>query len=108
MRTKTVKVAEKNIVIMEKTIGELKQLSKDINVDLNNLFNTELKEMKTDEVVTSIFTLVEAKLTTIFPQLTEADIENAYMSQLEELIEGFIDVNFSGMKKVFSKVMTMM
>ena len=108
MRTKIVKINNKDICISEKKIKELKELSKEINLDFNELVGTETKDKKTDDVVGVVFDKIIGKLTIIFPTLTNEDIEEAYMSEIEELIGGFIEVNFTGMKKVFGAAMNMM
>jgi hypothetical protein len=108
MRTKIVKVNNKDICISEKKIKELRELSKEINIDFNSFIGTDVKDQKTDDIVTVVFEKVQEKLTVIFPTLTNEDIEEAYMSEIEELIGGFIEVNFTGMKKVFSQAMNMM
>ena len=108
MRTKTVQIANKNIVIQEKTIGQIKKLATEINIDFNNFLKTDLEGENTADIAELVFNLVENKVTQIFPELTSEDIENSYPSELEELIGGFIDVNFSAMKKVFIKATSMM
>lgn len=105
MRNRVVKVGEKEILVIEKRIKELKQLSKDISVSFNDLLKTNLDNKTTDEVFNIIFEQLEDKITIIFPQLTLEDIENAYMSEIEELLIAFIEVNFIGAKKVISQVM---
>jgi hypothetical protein len=40
--------------------------------------------------------------------MKDVDIDNVYISELENLVDGFLEVNFSMMKKVFMKVTTMM
>lgn len=105
MRNRVVKVGEKEILVIEKRIKELKQLSKDISVSFNDLLKTNLDNKTTDEVFNIIFEQLEDKTTIIFPQLTLEDIENAYMSEIEELLIAFIEVNFIGAKKVISQVM---
>lgn len=108
MRTKTVQIAGKNIVITEKTIGQIKKLATEINIDFDNFLKTDLEGKNTADVAELVFNLVENKITQIFPELTSEDIENSYPSELEELIGGFMDVNFSAMKKVFIKATSMM
>lgn len=108
MRTKLVEVAGKKILIQEKTVGEIKKLSTEINIDFNSFIKTDLEGKNTSDVAELVFGLLESKITQIFPQLTTEDIDNAYVSELEVLIEGFIDVNFSMLKKVFMKVTSMM
>lgn len=107
MRTKQIEIANKKIVITEKTIGELKQLSKDLSVDLHDFFKVDIDGKTTNDIASLMFEMLESKLIHIFPQLNQGDIDNAYPSQLEELIEGFVEVNFYGVKKVFSKAIPM-
>ena len=42
MRTKIVKVADKDILIQEKTIGEIKKIVNDLNIDFSKL-GTKIK-----------------------------------------------------------------
>ena len=44
MRTKIVKVADKDILIQEKTIGEIKRIVNELNVDFAKLMNRELEK----------------------------------------------------------------
>ena len=45
------------------------------------------------------------KLPVVFPDITEDDVKNAYMSDLEKLIGAFIDVNFFALKQMIPKLM---
>jgi len=47
------------------------------------------------------------KLPVIFPDITAEDVKNAYMSELEKLIGGFIEVNFLAIKQMIPKLMTL-
>ena len=102
MRNKVVKFGNKEILVVEKKIKELKQLAKDISVSFNDLLKIDLDNRTTDDIFNIIFEQLEDKITIIFPQLTVEDIENAYIS---ELLVAFIEVNFIGAKKVISQVM---
>ena len=90
---------------MLEKIKELKQLAKDISLSFNDLLKTDLDNRTTDDIFNIIFEQLEDKITIIFPQLTVEDIENAYISEVEELLKAFIEVNFIGAKKVISQVM---
>lgn len=105
MRNKVVKIGDKEILVVEKKIKELKKLSKDISVSFNDLLKIDLDNKTTDDVFNIIFEQLEDKITIISPQLTNEDIENAYISEIEELLIAFIEVNFIGAKKVISQVM---
>lgn len=105
MRNKIVKVGEKEVLVTEKRIKELKQLSKDLSLSFNDFLKTNLNNQTTDDVFNIIFETIEEKITVVFPQLNQDDIENAYISEIEELIGAFLEVNFIGAKKVISQVM---
>ena len=53
------------------------------------------------------FDLLYEKLPIIFPDITEDDVKNAYMSELEALVEAFVDVNFFGLKKLIQPMLKM-
>ena len=105
MRNKVVKVGEKEVIIAEKRIKEFRELSSKISMSFNDILSMELDNKTTDEVFNVVVDMLEDKLTVIFPQLTTDDIDNAYMSEIEELIAAFIEVNFTGAKKVMSPLM---
>ena len=105
MRNKVVKVGEKEVIIAEKRIKEFRELSSKISMSFNDILSMELDNKTTDEVFNVVVDMLEDKLTVIFPQLTIEDIDNAYISEIEELISAFIEVNFTGAKKVMSPLM---
>ena len=105
MRTKIVKVANKEILIQEKTIGEIKKLVNELNMDFSKLMETEINK---EGFLNDVFGILQYKIEVIFPQLKDIDMDNVYISELEALIDGFLEVNFLMMKKVFMKVTTMM
>ena len=105
MRTKIVKVADKDILIQEKTIGEIKRIVNELNVDFSKLMNTELEK---DNFLNEVLAIIQDRIEILFPQLKDVDMDNVYISELESLIDGFLEVNLSMMKKVFIKATTMM
>ena len=105
MRTKIVKVADKDILIQEKTIGEIKKIVNDLNIDFSKLMQTELEK---ENFLNEVLLIIQDRIEMLFPQLKDVDMDNVYISELESLIDGFLEVNFSMMKKVFMKVTTMM
>lgn len=105
MRTKIVKVANKEILIQEKTIGEIKKLVNELNMDFSKLMETEINK---EGFLNDVFGILQDKIEVIFPQLKDIDMDNVYISELEALIDGFLEVNFLMLKKVFMKVTTMM
>ena len=105
MRTKIVKVADKDILIQEKTIGEIKKIVNDLNIDFSKLMQTELEK---ENFLNEVLLIIQDRIEILFPQLKDVDMDNVYISELEGLVDGFLEVNFSMMKKVFMKVTTMM
>lgn len=102
MRNATVDFAGKKIRIEEKRIGELEQIVAELfpesggdlqKVELNNLLEQ------------ANFDLLYDKLPVIMPEITADDVKNAYMSELEALLEVFIDVNFRGLKRLLKPLM---
>ena len=104
MRNKIVKFAGKDINVQEKRIGELESLTK-------KLFpSTKGKLKDLDKALNDLeldWDLLYKKLPIIFPDLTEEDVKNAYMSELEKLIGAFIDVNFFAIKQMIPKLMAL-
>lgn len=104
MRNKIVKFADKDIDVQERRIGELEALTK-------KLFpSTKGKLKDLDKALNDLeldWDLLYKKLPIIFPDLTEEDVKNAYMSELEKLIGAFIDVNFFAIKQMLPKLMNL-
>ena len=101
-RNKIVKFADKDIDVKEKKIGELEILVRELfpstKGKLKNL-DKALNDLELD------WDLLYTKLPIVFPGLSEEDVKNAYMSDLEKLIGAFIDVNFFGLKKLMGGLM---
>lgn len=104
MRSKNVSIAGKNILIQEKRIKEIKRLVKQFGPEIQEVWNRNIDFTK-GESIDEIFSLIEDKIVKLFDGLTEDDLENAYMSEIEELIKTFIDVNFTGAKKGLSMIL---
>lgn len=101
-RNKIVKFADKDIDVKEKKIGELEILVRELfpstKGKLKNL-DKALNDLEID------WDLLYKKLPIIFPEVTEDDVKNAYMSDLEKLIGAFVDVNFFALKQMIPRLM---
>ena len=101
MRNKIVKFADKDIDVKERRIGELEILVRELfpstKGKLKNL-DKALNDLEID------WDLLYKKLPIIFPEVTEDDVKNAYMSDLEKLIGAFVDVNFFALKQMIPKL----
>jgi len=100
-RNKIVKFAGKDINVQERRIGELEILVRELfpatKGKLKNL-DKALNDLELD------WDLLYKKLPVVFPDITEDDVKNAYMSDLEKLIGAFIDVNFFALKQMIPKL----
>jgi len=104
MRNKTVEFAGKKIRVEEKRIGELEKIVADLFPESKgNIQKVDLGKL----LEQAGFDLLYKKLPVIFPEITEDDIKNAYMSELEQLIEVFIEVNFQGIKRLIKPLMNL-
>lgn len=103
-RNKIVTLNGKDINVQEKRIAELEKLVADLFPGSNgNIAKIDLGKFM--EQVD--FDLLYKQLPKIFPDLTKEDIKNAYMSELEGLLEAFVDVNFQGLKRLTKPLMSM-
>ena len=104
MRNKTVDFAGKKIRVEEKRIGELEKIVADLFPESKgNIQKVDLGKL----LEQAGFDLLYKKLPIIFPDITEDDVKNAYMSELEALVEAFVDVNFFGIKKLIQPMLKM-
>lgn len=103
-RNKTVSVNGKDIIVQEKRIKELEGL-------VNKLFpgaKGKIANIDIEKAIDRIgFDLLYKEFPDIFTGLTKEDIQNAYPSELEELVEAFIDVNFTGIKRLVAPLMSL-
>ena len=105
MRNKAVSFAGKEIRIEEQRIGELEKLLTDLFPESKgDLSKIDLSKVLGDGVS---FDLLYKKLPKIFPDLSKDDVKNAYMSEIEALVEAFVDVNFLGIKRLVQPMLKM-
>lgn len=104
MRNKIVSFAGKEIRVEEKRIGELEKLIVDLfPSSKGKIANIDISK----ELGTLDFDILYEKLPVIFPEVTKEDIKVAYMSEIEALLEAFIDVNFLGLKKLLKPMIAL-
>ena len=105
MRNKVVKFAGKEIRVEEKRIGELEKVVATLFPESKgNLSKIDLSKL----LEGAGFDLLYKKLPIVIPDITKDDVKNAYMSEIEALVEAFIDVNFTGVKKLIGPLMNLM
>ena len=104
MRNKTVDFAGKKIRVEEKRIGELEKIIADLFPESKG----NIQKVDLGKLLEQVgFDLLYKKLPIIFPDITEDDVKNAYMSELEQLIEVFVEVNFTGLKRLIKPLMNL-
>lgn len=104
MRNKVVSFAGKEIRVEEKRIGELEKIVAELFPESQG----DIKKVDLGKLLEQAsFGLLYEKLPVIFPDITKDDVKNAYMSELEQLIEVFVDVNFQGIKRLVGPLMTL-
>ena len=104
MRNKTVEFAGKKIRVEEKRIGELEKIVAVLFPESKgNIQKINLNKL----LEQAGFDLLYKKLPVIFPDITKEDVKNAYMSELEQLIEVFVEVNFTGLKRLIKPLMNL-
>lgn len=104
MRTQVVSIAGKEVIVNERRVGELKELVAKILPETGgNLANFRIEQLMSLDVSDVLY----KKLPEVFPGLEEKDVDNAYPSEIEALVEAFIDVHFFGLKKLIQPLMTL-
>ncbi len=104
MRSKTVTINNVDVNIQEKRIGELEQVVADLFPGSGgNVGKIDLAKFA--EQID--FDLLYEKLPAIFPGLSRENVKNAYMSELEALLEAFVDVNFFGLKRLIRPLLNL-
>ena len=105
MRSKSVSFAGKEIRITERRIGELESALAELFPESGG----DLRKIQLENLLEDLaFDILYKKLPILIPAITEEDAKNAYMSELEELIEVFIDVNFRGLKRLVKPLLNLM
>ena len=103
MRTKSITFAGKKLRIEESRINELEGMVKKLFPESKG----KITDIKLDSLMEQIgFDLFYDKIPVLFPELTTDDVKNAYPSEIEALLEGFFDVNFTGVKKLIGPLMS--
>lgn len=104
MRNKIVKFAGKDINVQERRIGELEELTKKLFPSTKGKLKDLDKALNDLEIE---WDTLYKKLPVVFPDITAEDVKNAYMSELEELLGAFVEVNFFAIKKAIPKLIAL-
>ena len=99
MRTRTVEIAGKSIVIREMKI-------KDIKTNLIPKIEPAWKAITSGEITDVIDNLGE-QMAEIFPELKGVDIDECFPSEIEAFVEAWLDVNFFGIRRVVGPLLSL-
>lgn len=99
MRSKSVEIAGKEIVIRESKIGHIKD---NLAPKLGTAWETVTKDG-----VNGLVDRLGEQITEIFPELQGINIEDCFPSELEDFVEAWIDVNFTGVKRLLGPLMSL-
>ena len=102
-RSKVVTVAGKEIAVTERKIKELEELANQLGDSLDGV-------LKANNIVgakQAVIGLLYEKLPLIFPGLAEDDIKEAYPSEIESLVDAFIEIHFFTLKRLFPALMAL-
>jgi len=102
MRSKTVTFAGRDIFVKESKIKELNELVDKIGAEFDDL----MKANDLNDAKTAINSILQEKLPILFPGIKKDEVEEAYPSEIEELVGAFIEVNFFGIKKAVTPLLS--
>jgi hypothetical protein len=95
-RKETITVNGKLVTVKEYRVKELEALFN----NNKNILDGVISANSTGDVLAAAKGVLYEKIPEIFPELTADDIGDAYPSEIEELIQKFVDVNFFGIKRL--------
>ena len=99
MRTRTVEIAGKSIVIREMKI-------KDIKTNLIPKIEPAWGAITSGDITDVIDNLGE-QIAEIFPELKGVDIDECFPSEIEAFVEAWLDVNFFGIRRVAGQLLSL-
>lgn len=100
MRTKEVTFNGKKYTVKESRIKDLEKMMSELSGD----FDTLVALKKGADLTQTLSALLVTKIRMILPKVKEEEIPDAFPSEVEEVIEAFIEVNFSGLRKLLSQL----
>jgi hypothetical protein len=102
-RTKKVTVAGKEFVVTERKIKELEALA----VGLSGSLDAVLKADSSKDAMEEVTGILYKHIPEIFPGVTKEDVQEAYLSEIEELGNAFIELHFFALKRLLPGLMAL-
>ena len=102
-RTKEITFNEKKHTLKEFRVKELEKLLDEFKGDFDSISTIK----SADDLKQVASSLLRHRLPMLIPGITENDIENAYPSEIEEALEAFIEVNFTGLRMLVGQLFSL-
>jgi hypothetical protein len=99
MRTESVTIAGNTVIIREKLIEEIEE-------QLLPKVEKAWEAIKARDIMGVISELAD-QAGEVFPELKGIDIRKCYPSEIEEFAEKWLDVNFSGLRRLIGPVLSL-
>jgi len=99
MRSKSIEIAGKEIVIRESKIKEIKE-------NLIPRIGTAWTEIAKGDI-TGIVDRFGEQLPEVFPELKGVELDELYPSEVEAFVEAWIEVNFTGVKRLVGPLLSL-
>ena len=100
MRIKEIEIGGQKVTIKEKKIKTLK------NETLAQLPKA-FEAIKAASMGAELVDALQFQVKEFFPELKDIDLEECYPSEIEEFLEAWSDVNFTGLKRLFGPLMSL-
>ena len=100
MRSKDIVIGGQQVTIKEKKIKTLKE---ETFTKLPKAFEAIKAASMGEELVDAL----QLQVKEFFPELKDIDLEDCYPSEIEEFLEAWSDVNFTGLKRLFGPLMSL-
>jgi hypothetical protein len=99
-RTKEISINEKTVELKEFRVKELEALIDEFKDDFESLTSIKTSE----DFKKNISVLLRERLPKLLPGVSVEDIENAYPSEIETALDGFVEVNFTGLRRLLGQL----
>lgn len=100
MRTQTVNIGGQNVIIREMLIKDIKQnLLPKIEPAYNAIISGQVKDVVDN---------LGDQMQDIIPELAAVNLDECYPSEVESFIEAWINVNFTGLKRILKPLLSLL
>lgn len=102
-RTKKVPIGDKEITVTERKIKDLEALA----IGLSGSLDVILKADNSQTAIKGVTNILYEQLPVIFPEVSKEDIQEGYISDIENLASAFIELHFFALKRMLPGLMAL-